>query len=446
MMALYGLLSYGQHRKQIYWQYALYIVCMVVTFQIDDQEYMNSNYRPGMNYAVTVLESIAFLLYIRFAIQLMDMRRNDLRSYQLLTAMIWVLIGYLLIDSLLWLLGTSATIRSGIYVVNRTMLAMGALVVVPRIIRLRQAVMVYFIIGSFCFTVGCLVALFVNFIPSIFTRQFTNALTFPVTYMQVGVVLEVLCFTMGMSLINRQVETDRLAVQAELIGQLEENQRRQQELQRIRADIARDLHDEVGADLSGISMLSLAAQRQVSQQSEQAIATLQLIGESARQVLKTMRQIVWSLTETPVTGDAFADRFSAVAHTLFEHQNMELHLDLPPLSAGDSVPADIKRATFLTYKELLHNVLRHAKAQNVYVVLRVQNNSLSLAVTDDGVGFSAEKEAYTGNGLRSLRQRANDLGGQLIIRSTPGKGATLTLTCPLAQSTTFRMPSVESRA
>ena len=170
---------------------------MIVTFRIDDQEYLNPNYRPGMNFTVTVLESIAFLLYIRFAIQLMDMRRNDLRSYQLLTAMIRVLMGYLLIDSMLWLSGTSAEVRSGVYVVNRTLLAMGALVVVPRIIRLRQAVMVYFIIGSFCFIVGCLVALFVNFVPGIFTRQFANALTFPVTYMQVGVVLEVLCFTMA---------------------------------------------------------------------------------------------------------------------------------------------------------------------------------------------------------------------------------------------------------
>ncbi|HEX9957092.1 MAG TPA: 7TM diverse intracellular signaling domain-containing protein, partial [Fibrella sp.] len=135
MMAVYGLLSYAQHRKAIYWQYALYIVCMVIAFRIDDQEYAYTTYRPGMNYLVTLLESLAFLLYIRFAIKLMDMPRNDPRSYQLLKMMLWLLAGHLLLDSLLWLLGTSAVVRSGIYVVNRTVLALGALVVIPRIIR-----------------------------------------------------------------------------------------------------------------------------------------------------------------------------------------------------------------------------------------------------------------------------------------------------------------------
>lgn len=431
MMAVYGLLSYVQHRKTIYWQYALYIVCMVITFRLDDREYARPVYRIGVNYLVTLLESLAFLLYMRFAIQLMEMPRHDPRSHQLLQGMIWLLVGHLLLDTLLWLAGTSPEIRSGLYVANRTLLALGALVVVPRIIRLRQAVMVYFIVGSFCFVMGCLIALEANFIPGLFTRQPVNAFTFPVTYMQLGVVLEVLCFTMGMSMINRQVETERIAVQEELIRQLQENDRRQQQLQRIRADIARDLHDDIGADLSSISMLSQAAERQISHQPEAAKATLQLIGESARQVLSTMRQIVWSLTETPATEDAFANRFGDIAHALFEHQDVELHLDLPPLSAGDVVPAEVKRAVFLTYKELLHNALRHAQASHIHVKLRVHTQSLSLTVTDDGIGFSTENEAFAGNGLRSLQQRASDLDGQFIIHSSPGEGASLTLSCPL---------------
>ncbi len=432
MMALYGLLSYLQHRKAIYWQYALYIVCMVITFRLDDKEYAHANYRPGMNYVVTLLESTALMLYTRFAIQLMDMPRNDPRSYQLLKGMLWLLAGYVVFDTILWLLGTSATIRSGLYVVNRSLLAIGALIVIPRIIRLRQAVMIYFIVGSFCFVMGCLIALGVNFVPALYTRQADNALTFAVTYMQVGVVLEVLCFTMGVSLLNRQIEVDRLAVQAELIQQLQENQRRQHQLQRIRTDIARDLHDEIGADLSSISLLSQGAERQVKQQPEQALATLRLIGESARQVLATMRHIVWSLTETPATGDALADRLSEVAHTLFAHQDVKLHLDVSSFPVESTVSEEVKRAVFLTYKEFLHNALRHAKADNIYVKLDMENDLLSLTVTDDGVGFLPKKETNTGNGLRSLQQRAIDIGGQLSIRTQPGEGASLTLACPLA--------------
>ncbi|MBO0947573.1 sensor histidine kinase [Fibrella forsythiae] len=431
MMALYGLLSYAQHRKEIYWQYALYIVCMVITFRIDDQSYTKADYLPGVNYTVTLLESLAFFLYIRFAILLMDMPVNDPWSHRLLTGMIWLLAAHLLLDTELWLVGTPAGIRSGLYVADRTLLAVGALLVVPRIIRLRQAVMVYFIIGSFCFVMGCLVALGVNYVPQLFTKQLTNALTFPVTYMEVGVVLEVLCFTMGMSLVNRQIESERLAVQAELIRQLQENQRRQQQLDRIRADIARDLHDDIGADLSSISMLSQAAERQVHKQPDQASATMKLIGGSARQVLKKMRQIVWSLTETPATSDVFAHRFSEVAHTLFEHQDVELTLDLLPLSVSDIISADVKREVFLVYKELLHNALRHAKARTIDVKLAVTDGTLTLTISDDGVGFVTDNQRLAGNGLTSLHQRARDLNGTLVIRSAPGSGTSVTLSCPV---------------
>jgi signal transduction histidine kinase len=246
---------------------------------------------------------------------------------------------------------------------------------------------------------------------------------------------------MGTSLANRQIERDRLRVQAELIQQLQENERRQRQLERIRADIARDLHDDIGGDLSSISMLSQAAGRQIARQPEQALATLQLIGESARQVLTNMRQIVWSLTESPAGGDVFASRFSEIARALFEYQDVELHLDFPPLSAGNLVSAPLKRAVFLAYKELLHNALRHSSACHIYVTLSVQESVLTLTVTDDGVGFSADDEAFSGNGLRSLQQRATDMGGTLKIRSGPGEGASLTLAWPLVYSVTSMQPA-----
>ncbi len=218
MMIVYALLSFWQQRKAIYWQYALYIGCMLITFRLDDADYRNANYAPGANYFVALLETTAFVLYIRFAILLINVPRYDPFSYRLLQVMTGVLVGAALLDTALWLGGASDGLRSGFYTVNRFVLAGLALVVVPRIFRLRRPVISYFIAGSFCFVTGCLLALCVNFIPSLFTRQPSHPLTYPVFYMQIGVVLEVLCFTLGLSRLNQQTETEKQQVQASLMS------------------------------------------------------------------------------------------------------------------------------------------------------------------------------------------------------------------------------------
>ena len=411
----------------MYGYYAVYIVCMIITFRYDDLEYENPAYQPGVSYMVTLTETV----YIRFAMQLMNFRQNDPPSHRLLRIMLMLLGGHMIVEVLLYLLEGSAMLRSVIYVATRLILAGAALWVVPRILRLRQSVMIYFVVGSFIFTAGCLVALWGNYVPALFTFQPANAFTFPISFMQLGVVLEVLCFTLGLSLRNWQTERERGTVQAQLIAQLQENERKQLQLQRIRADIARDLHDDIGGDLSGISMLSQAADQQLVTQPDEARATLRLIGESARQVLTNMRQIVWSLSAGPSTGDDFVFRLRETAYGLFDSQPVELLLNLPTAIDCSDLAPSVHRAVYLIYKEMLHNTVRHASVRHVSVSLTCVDACLLLTVSDDGVGFNPLATRAGSNGLTSLRQRANDLGGNLTIRSSPGEGTTLSLSCPI---------------
>lgn len=433
MMAVYALLSFAQHRKAIYWQYALYIGAILCTFRLIDQEYANPAYRPGDRFVIVLMESLALMLYLRFATLLMDLRRHDRLSYRVATALLYLLGGHLLLDATLALGGAPyPAMRSGLYVASRLMLAVAGFFVVPRIVRLRQAIIPYFVVGSLCFAVGCTVALAINFLPAVFTRQSEQPFSFPITYMQIGVVLEVLCFTLGISMRNRQLEQAQLATQAKLIEQLRENERRQQELQRIRADIARDLHDDMGGDLSSISLLSQAAAREVAARPEEARALLRLIGESARQVLANMRQIVWSLRTPTDAGEVLPQqepldcRLRETAYALFEHQPTQLHLNLPTPSRIFRLPADLCRELYLIHKELLHNVVRHAAARSVYVSLTITDTYLRLLVSDDGVGFTLTHVPADSNGLSGLRQRAVDLGGELLIQTKPGRGTTCT--------------------
>lgn len=431
MMALYAVLYYAQHRKPIYWQYALYIGCMVIAFQLDDADYRKTTYAPGADYWVVFIESLAFILYIRFAILLMDVARHDALSYRLMQLMIgWILVG-LVLDTGLWLLHITDQTRSMLYTLNRFALAGVALVVVPRLIRLRQAVITYFIVGSFFFVTGCIIALCINFMPHVFTRNPADPFTYPVTLMELGVIAEVLCFNLGMSLRNRQTEQEKIAVQSQLIEQLQENERKQQKLQRIRQEIARDLHDDLGADLSGISMLSSAAANQVISRPEEAKANLRLIGQTAKRVITGMREIIWSLNATHSSVENTLFRLRETAYTLFEHHPTELYLDLADDIAEEDIPPESRRELFLMFKEILHNVVRHAQAQQVHIKIEVNNDMLCLMVRDNGVGFDISANQQTGNGLTSLYQRAESINGQLRILSEPGQGTTVSFCGPV---------------
>ena len=435
MMALYALLSYFQQRKPIYWQYALYIGCMILDLQLSDLGYSMPGYQPGAFYPETFVESIAFILYVRFAILLLNVAGQDPLSHRLMRLMINGFAIALLLDTVLWLTDVSISTRSSIYMTTRLVACAVGLYLIPRIFRLRNTVVSYFIAGSLLLLIGSLAALLVNYLPANHYLQRHEGLRLPVTLLQIGVVGEVLCFTLGMSLRNRQNERDKIQYQAQLIDQLRENEQKQQKLQRLREDIARDLHDDIGADLASISLLSQAAARQLDYQPSQVPATLKTIGQTARQVVAAMREIVWSLNSAQTSLMSFCQRLQESARVLFEHQPIQVELTLPSEDPTEALPIEGRRDLFLMTKEMLHNVTRHAHATHVFVTVHVEHHTMIVTVRDDGCGFDPLTETISmGNGLRTMRQRADALGGQITIESQPGKGTTISFYCPLQVS------------
>lgn len=433
MMGLYALLSYFQQRKPIYWQYALYIGCMMLDLRLSDVGYALPDYQPGAFYPETFVESVAYMLYIRFAILLINPAGQDPLADRLMRGLIVAFAVALAVDTLLWLTGVPTSVRSGVYMAGRLLMSTLGLYLIPRFFRLQNSVVSYFIAGSLLLILGSVAALLTNYLPPEIRLQPTNAFTYPVTLLQIGVVGEVLFFTLGMSLLNRQNELEKIQYQAQLIEQLRENERKQERLQRIRDDIARDLHDDVGADLGSISLLSQVAARQMHEQPDQARTTLDVIGQRTRRVVAAMREIVWSLNSAQTSLESFGYRLQETAGHLFEHQPTQLHLQLPTDEFAGTLPAEGRRDLFLMVKEALHNVVRHAGAANAYVTVWVEQDTLCITVRDDGRGFVLRPDSHrVGNGLRSMQQRAAALNGWLVVESEPGKGTTITFRCPLA--------------
>ena len=431
MMSLYSFACFIQQGQRILWQYGLYILCMIATFKLDDIDYLSANYRPGANYWVMLIESLAFALYIRFSVSLIEMGQYDTLSFKILNAMT-ILIGVeVVIDAVLWQLNITESVRSDFYIVCRLILAIGALVVVPRIYRLKQPVVAYFISGSFFFVLGCLLALGLNFVPQWFTRTPNQPFSFPVAILEIGVVAEVICYTLGISLKNRQNELDRIEAQQMYIAELKENNKKEQSLRRIRDDIARDLHDELGGDLGSISMLSQVAEAQLVKQPTQAKENLAIIGKLAQNVAGSMRQIVWSLHSMHDNVDNFSFRLKETAYTIFEHQPIALTVQLLDASTDLKIPAESRRDLFLMYKEILNNIVRHSQAKNVTISSHFAHLQLCINISDDGVGFDTKQLKSDSNGLTNLKDRAAKIGGKVEIESHVLQGTKVVIVCPL---------------
>jgi signal transduction histidine kinase len=202
-------------------------------------------------------------------------------------------------------------------------------------------------------------------------------------------------------------------------------------LQNVRENIARDLHDDMGSYLGSISMLSQTVLNVAQKDPQQARLLVDKIGETARQVMDSMSDIVWAINPDNDSMAQIVVRMRDVATDLLGCQDVTLHQDIDEAVPHIHLPLEHRRDFFLIYKEALTNIAKYASATHVWVRLQRNGSLLMLTVQDDGVGFdiqqSVGRNPLGGNGVKNMHTRAQKLGGTLSIQSTLGKGTTVIL-------------------
>lgn len=189
---------------------------------------------------------------------------------------------------------------------------------------------------------------------------------------------------------------------------------KQRQLDGLRQQITRDLHDDLGSNIGSIALLSEALQRGPS--NGELLAEIQRI---SRQTLDSMRDAVWFVDpEKDSSGDLVA-HLKVITNSMLKNTNHTFEEDEGERSS--TIPLNIKRGVVLIYKETLHNVLRHSGATAVRIVVSGGGGSFSFRVSDNGRGFDPG-EPSRGLGLRNIRHRAEKLKADLEIRSAAGEG------------------------
>jgi PAS domain S-box-containing protein len=207
---------------------------------------------------------------------------------------------------------------------------------------------------------------------------------------------------------------------------------RLRELEQVRRRIAADLHDDIGSSLTQISIWSEVLQRNVGKQSGKSVSEpLTLIGNSSRELVDAMSDIVWAINPQKDFLSELSGKMRRFASDVFSARNIEFTFDAPHLTEEFALGANLRREVYLIFKETVSNIVKHSGCKKVEINLSIENSEIFLNLHDDGAGFDVSRNDSGGHGLASMKARANGLGGKLEIVSGAQGGTTVTLSAPL---------------
>ena len=217
----------------------------------------------------------------------------------------------------------------------------------------------------------------------------------------------------------RRIYTRRLRRQLE---QLE----RQRAIERDRARIAKDIHDDLGAGLTHIALLSELARRDTPDEMPHHVSQ---ISDMARELTRNMDEIVWAVDPHNDTLESLVTYVSKFAQEYLSVAGIRCRLDVPAELPALTLPAEVRHNLFLAIKEALNNVVKHAGATEVWLRVVVQTNSFCVTVEDNGCGLphqnghrngnggtaSSNGRISSGHGLLNMERRLASIGGESVI-------------------------------
>jgi len=202
---------------------------------------------------------------------------------------------------------------------------------------------------------------------------------------------------------------------------------KQQAVERERTRIAADMHDDLGAGLSTIRFLSEKVKR--NSFSEVTRDDIEKMQTTSNELIDKMNEIIWTMNEKNDSLENLVFYTRSYAMDYCVENNLDCTFNLPEDIPSVPLTGEIRRNIFLTIKESLHNVVKHAFAKKVEITMNTSKN-LDISIRDDGKGIFKKTNEEAGNGLRNMQKRIESIGGTMTIQNE--NGVTVNLHIPLA--------------
>lgn len=230
-------------------------------------------------------------------------------------------------------------------------------------------------------------------------------------WFQLGVLL---LFTSSGIAVVRYISFRRLQAEMRLLEQ-------HAALDRERTRIARDLHDDLGCNLNKVA-LTLDMMQRTTSEKESKNGKVQHCSVMVREVAQSVDEIVWAINPRNDTLRYMVDYISQYAVEFLQAADIPCLMDLPDTIPDRVVSPEARHNLLLVVKEALNNVARHARASEVLVRVNTSEDQVAIFVEDNGQGFERVPDNASCDGLRNMRVRMEEIGGQFQLTSHPGVG------------------------
>jgi signal transduction histidine kinase len=199
-----------------------------------------------------------------------------------------------------------------------------------------------------------------------------------------------------------------------------------------RLRISRELHDELGSTLSGIAMYSHLTREQIktgkTQEVEKSLNNMQ---QTAGSMVDKLKDIVWLVNPEQDSLQKLMERLEDYAEEMAMLKNTEIKISMPARPSGINLPVESRRNIYLFCKEALNNAVKYSDADLIELTMKeLDHKKIEFTISDNGKGFEPTS-VKKGNGLLNMRQRAADINGIFSLKSSPGHGTIISLTCKI---------------
>jgi len=232
----------------------------------------------------------------------------------------------------------------------------------------------------------------------------------------------------GVALIALAAGGWRLSAWRQMKRQVQDLERLR-DLEQERLRIAQNIHDDLGARVTEIALLSSSAQLKPNL-SEEARAEFVAVSRLTSELVRALYETVWAVNPKNDHLDSLASFVCQMANQMCAQAQLRCRLEIPDLPDDVPVASPIRHNVIMAVKEALHNVIKHGYATEIQISLRQAGSVLTLQVSDNGCGFDPAA-TIRGNGLDNMERRMISLQGSCLVASQPGAGTKVTLEFPL---------------
>jgi signal transduction histidine kinase len=285
--------------------------------------------------------------------------------------------------------------------------------------KMRTKLTAYILRGTIVLTIGTFITSIINILMLQGILANGEYYFYPLL---MGIALEIYFFNSGLFFKTSSNEKELITTQQLLISELNENEKLLVEKQDMRNKIAQDLHDDIGATLSGIAMHSHLSTLKVGLgKSNEALTSLKLIENSAAEMVNKLNDIVWAVNPGHDEIGKMFQRLEEYAVTMAAAKNIEVISAIDAKVSKQKLGMEVRKNIFLIGKEAVNNAVKYSGASRLSLQVKCEDDRCLIIISDNGKGFDHDK-IRKGNGLINMKRRAEEINMLFNVSSAEGNG------------------------